>query len=57
MERIRKPGFEPIGDTSAEANGVFRNDYERFGVAMGGLTALGDGRPGVWAMIEALGAL
>ena len=34
VERLGKLGFEPIGDTSAEANGVFRKEYERFGVTI-----------------------
>ena len=37
VDRLRKLGFEPIGDTSAEANRVFRTDYDRFGVTIASL--------------------
>lgn len=34
VEQLKKLGFEPIGDTSAEATGVFKHDYERFGATI-----------------------
>lgn len=37
VEQLKKLGFEPIGDTSAEATKVFKNDYERFGLAIGSI--------------------
>jgi tripartite-type tricarboxylate transporter receptor subunit TctC len=37
VEQLKKLGFEPVGDTSAEANQVFKNDYERFGVTLGSI--------------------
>ncbi|KAA0073953.1 tripartite tricarboxylate transporter substrate-binding protein [Tardiphaga sp. P9-11] len=34
VKRLRELGFEPIGNDSATAATVFRNDYERFGVIL-----------------------
>jgi tripartite-type tricarboxylate transporter receptor subunit TctC len=34
VEQLKKLGFEPIGDSSAEATKVFKSDYERFGATI-----------------------
>lgn len=34
VKQLKKLGFEPIGDTSAEATKVFKHDYERFGATI-----------------------
>lgn len=37
IEQLKKLGFEPIGDSSTDADRVFRHDYERFGAIIGSL--------------------
>jgi tripartite-type tricarboxylate transporter receptor subunit TctC len=34
VKRLRELGFEPIGNGSAEATAIFKDDYERFGATL-----------------------
>ncbi|MGM4992580.1 Bug family tripartite tricarboxylate transporter substrate binding protein [Tardiphaga sp. 841_E9_N1_2] len=34
IQQLRKLGFEPIGDSSADADKIFRHDYVRFGATI-----------------------